>query len=208
MEKMSEARVEMIAEDIARAGKPALLFGPPGSGKIMIARRVVKYLPPIGHPQEAFEIAWIYMSANLVPPGVNPDPSAVRRGEMQRPFRAPHHSVSLAGMVGTKRYPVGELGLAHGGVLFLDELPEFNERVIEAVSRAMDTGLVPGQPAFVPARFLLVASANPCLCGWHRREERACVCSGEAVQRYRARLERYRRALGLTPVPIPIVGWR
>jgi magnesium chelatase family protein len=158
--------------------------GPPGSGKTLLAERMPGILPPLT-PEEARETAVVYSALGLL------DPRSNRR--LVRPFRAPHHTVSYAGLVGGGNPPrPGEASLAHHGVLFLDELPEFHRGALEALRQPLESGLIAvarasGSSVF-PARFAFVAAANPCPCGHLGDPRRACRCSSVAVERYQARL--------------------
>ena len=173
------------AIEIAAAGGHNLLFlGPPGSGKTMLAQRIPTVLPPLDF-DEALEVSTIYSVAGLLPSG---------RGLLtQRPFRAPHHTISHIGLVGGGTYPrPGEVSLAHRGVLFLDEMPEFSKQALETLRQPLEDGVVSITRAAAslryPADFMLVASMNPCPCGYSTDPRRACTCSAQEVQRYRARL--------------------
>ena len=175
------------ALEIAAAGShPMLLVGPPGTGKSMLAHRLPSILPPM-EPHEALECAALH---GLVRPNGE---AAVFGG---RPVRTPHHTASAVALAGGGRPPLpGEISLAHGGVLFLDELPEFPRAALEALREPLETGCVTiaraGRQAQYPARFLLVAAMNPCPCGWHGAQAatgRACHCTPEAVARYQGRL--------------------
>jgi len=168
----------------AAGGHGVLLIGPPGSGKTMLARRLPTILPALT-TAESLEVTAVHSVAGLLDPTLG----AVTR----RPFRAPHHSVSTAGLVGGGSLPrPGEVSLAHHGVLFLDELLEFPRSVLEALRQPMEDGFVSIARAAAslryPARFALVAAMNPCPCGHAGDSARACVCAATDVLRYRARL--------------------
>jgi magnesium chelatase family protein len=173
------------ALEIAAAGGHNLLFiGPPGSGKTLLARLMPSILPPLEF-EEAVECTSIHSVAGLLPP----EEGIVR----ERPFRAPHHSVSEAGLVGGGEVPrPGEVSLAHRGVLFLDELAEFRRGALEALRQPLEDGVVciarARARAWFPARPVLVCAVNPCPCGYLSHPRRKCSCSEEAVRRYRARL--------------------
>ena len=161
-----------------------LMIGPPGSGKTMLARRLPTILPKIGL-DEALETTKIHSVAGVLPLGE----SLVAR----RPFRAPHHTISDAGLIGGGSYPrPGEVSLAHGGVLFLDELPEFRKNVLEVLRQPMEDGVVTIARAAMsltyPARFMLAAAMNPCPCGYFGDPQHNCVCGPLGVERYLARV--------------------
>jgi magnesium chelatase family protein len=169
-------------EIAAAGGHNILLMGPPGSGKTMMARRLPGILPPLTLA-ESIEITKIHSVAGLVPEG----------GTLvaERPFRAPHHTASDAGIVGGGATPrPGEVSLAHNGVLFLDELPEYRRSVLEALRQPMEDGVVSHSRARVtlryPARFMLAAAMNPCPCGLYGAEGDRCTCDPAAVARYRS----------------------
>lgn len=173
------------ALEVAVAGSHNLIMiGPPGSGKTMLAKRFPTILPPLTIA-EALETTKIHSIAGYLPPD---QPLLATR-----PFRSPHHSTSGAGLIGGGKYPrPGEVSLAHHGVLFLDELPEFKKNVLEAMRQPMEDARVTISRAMIsttfPARFMLIAAMNPCPCGFFGDPNNECTCSPLAVQRYRARI--------------------
>lgn len=169
-------------EIAASGGHNLLMSGPPGSGKTLLARALPSILPPLTMP-EALEVSKIYSVAGLL------------RGTIMhtRPFRTPHHTASGAALVGGGRIPrPGEISLAHRGVLFLDEFPEFPRFVIESLRQPLEDGIITVARAqgtvLFPARFMLVASLNPCPCGFATDPDQACTCSPQQKQRYEKKL--------------------
>jgi magnesium chelatase family protein len=177
-----QAQARRALEIAAAGGHALLMLGPPGTGKSMLATRLPGIMPPL-NDEDARTSAGMLSLAGLF----NPE----QFGE--RPFRAPHHSASPAAVIGggSQAMP-GEISLATGGVLFLDELPEFDRRVLESLREPLETGEVhiarANRRASYPAAFQLVAAMNPCPCGYQGHPTRACRCTPEQVQRYRNRL--------------------
>ena len=171
-------------EIAAAGGHNTLMIGPPGAGKTMMARRVAGVLPPLTF-DEALEVTSIHSVAGLVPAG---------SGLMaERPFRAPHHTVSDVALVGGGTMPrPGEISLAHHGVLFLDEMPEFGRHVLEVLRQPLEEGTVriarAARTATFPARFMLIGAMNPCPCGYAADNVRRCRCTPQQIDRYVSRL--------------------
>lgn len=173
------------ALEIAAAGSHnVIMIGPPGSGKTMLAKRLPSILPPMTL-NEALETTKIHSVAGIIS-----DNAAL---VTTRPFRSPHHTISDAGLVGGGTYPQpGEISLAQNGVLFLDELPEFKRSVLEVMRQPMEDRIVTISRAKItvdyPASFMLVASMNPCPCGYYNHPEKECVCSPGVVKSYLNRI--------------------
>ena len=177
-----QQHVKRALEVAAAGAHNMLLIGPPGSGKSLMARRLPSILPDM-ELAEAIETSKIHSIAGLL----HRDQALVAT----RPFRAPHHSTSDAGLIGTIPGP-GEVSLAHNGVLFLDELPEFRRSVLEVLRQPLEDAQVTIARAAValtfPARFMLAAAMNPCPCGYSTDPQRACHCSAQQLQRYTGRI--------------------
>ena len=179
-----QEHVKRALEVAAAGGHNVIMNGPPGSGKTLLARALPSILPPMTS-EEALEVTKIYSVSGLLPP----DTAMLR----QRPFRAPHHTISHAGLVGGGHWPrPGEISLSHRGVLFLDELPEFGHSLLEVLRQPLEDKVVTisraqGTVTF-PANFMLVGAMNPCPCGYYGDPFRRCTCSPGLVSRYQRRM--------------------
>ncbi len=179
-----QEHVKRALEVAAAGGHNVLMIGPPGAGKTLLARAIPSILPGMTF-DEALDVTRIYSVADQLPPDI----PLIRT----RPFRAPHHTISHAGLVGGGNWPhPGEISLAHRGVLFLDELPEFGPRVLEVMRQPIEEKVVTisraqGSLTF-PANFQLIAAMNPCPCGYFGDPLRACSCSSSTITRYQKRI--------------------
>ncbi len=183
-EIQGQEHAKRALEVASGGGHNLLMAGAPGAGKTLMARAMPSILPTLSL-EEALEVTRVYSVADQL----SGDMPLIR----VRPFRAPHHTISNAGLVGGGNWPrPGEISLAHRGVLFLDELPEFNSRVLEVLRQPMEDKTVTisrahGSLTF-PANFMMIAAMNPCPCGYYGDPERACTCGAGIIQRYRKRL--------------------
>ena len=208
---LADVRGQLLArraiEIAAAGGHNLLLVGPPGGGKTMMARRLAGVLPPLSF-DEALEVTAVHSVAGLLAPGAGL--------QTTRPFRAPHHTISNAALVGGGSQPrPGEVSLAHHGVLFLDEMLEFSRHVLEVLRQPLEEGRVAiartARTAIFPARFMLVGAMNPCPCGFANDPTRECRCTPMLLGRYRDRLsgplrDRLDLTVDVPALPIDALG--